>query len=232
MMSVNSDTISVVVADNQYLTAKGYSYLLQNHPDYNFSVSEATTSGDITELLSSIRPHILIIDPYSLWEKVITELSVISRFSPQTNIMVVSNRIVPEDIADILECSVNQYLLKDCTHGEFNLCLEAALKHRKYLSSKILDALLFTKPVAMPVKNEDLVKLTTTEKEIIRCVAQGLSTREIALKKTLSTHTINTHRKNILKKLQMKNSSELVMFAVQHGMTESAHSYVHSFEYL
>jgi DNA-binding NarL/FixJ family response regulator len=220
------NTIKVILADNQLITRKGYLQVLLNHPGYCFSVTEVVSKQDLIEKAGIVKPEIIIIDPYAIDFKSLRELSEINLLLPKTNIMVISTQIVANDISEILDCNVNQYLLKNCSEGELNICIEAAVKSKKYLSSKILDALLFAEPLAHVLKVGDDIKLTTTEKEIIKFVAKGFSTREIAFTRKLSPHTVNTHRKNIMKKLKMKNSSELVMYAFQHGMAETSDYFI------
>ena len=77
-----------------------------------------------------------------------------------------------------------------------------------------------------PDSSKSVFHLTNAEIEIIKLIAQGLTTKEIAAKKILSYHTIITHRKNIFKKLEINNTSELVMFAIKTGIVDILEYYI------
>ena len=93
------------------------------------------------------------------------------------------------------------------------------------MSSQVLDVLLERKANPRPTAGE-AGKLTATELEIVRLIAQGLTNKEIAIRKKLSYHTIITHRKNIFRKLGISNSSELLMYAMRAGLIDTTEYYI------
>ena len=100
----------------------------------------------------------------------------------------------------------------------------AAIAGKKYFCSEVLDLLLERKSASRQLQEPG--KLTTAEIEIVRQISQGLTTKEIALQKHLSFHTIITHRKNIFRKLSISNTSELLMYAMRTGIIDSTEYYI------
>jgi len=96
-------------------------------------------------------------------------------------------------------------------------CAEAALKGRKYLSAYILDMMLDDRD---DLQSQGGTGLTVSEKEIVKMIAEGLTSREIALKRNVSVHTIMAHRKNIFRKTGVTNVSGLVLYALKEGLIE------------
>jgi DNA-binding NarL/FixJ family response regulator len=97
--------------------------------------------------------------------------------------------------------------------------IEAALKGRKFYDQIVMDMLLDqSEQKRIPQESNTL---TASEIEIIRLIADGMTTKEIAVRKHISFHTVMTHRKNIFRKAHVNNASELVMFAIRSGIIES-----------
>jgi DNA-binding NarL/FixJ family response regulator len=98
------------------------------------------------------------------------------------------------------------------------------MKSKKYYSEEILDLIFELKePKADPEKP---AHLTSTEMEIVRLISGGMTTKEIANLKNISFHTVNTHRKNIFKKLGVTNASELIMLAIKAGWIDNIEYYI------
>lgn len=99
-----------------------------------------------------------------------------------------------------------------------------AVKKRKQFSDQVLDMILELSD------NHDTTPessgLTRSEKEIVKLIADGHTTKEIALKKHISFHTVVTHRKNIFRKLEINNVSELIMFAIRKGLIDNIEYYI------
>jgi len=110
---------------------------------------------------------------------------------------------------------INNIILKTAGREEILEALAATLKGKKYYSNELLD-LLFD-PGEKKSTNEETGQLTVSEMEIVRLIAEGLTTKEIAARKYISFHTVITHRKNIFRKLGVSSVSELIMYALKSG---------------
>jgi DNA-binding NarL/FixJ family response regulator len=216
------DPIKILIADSHILAQKGIACLLEESSCYNFCIKEVSSKEMLTEKLVEWSPFIIIIDPYSFGFASVCELKEIAKLAPAANIMVVSSQVMQDDLPAILDCNVSQYLLKSCTGKEFNEAVDAAIRGKKYVCAAVLDAILYSQPGRR--KNPENLRLTPAETQILKNVARGLTTREIADSRNLSAHTVNTHRKHILKKLGARNTSDLVIYALKNGLVES-HEY-------
>ena len=119
---------------------------------------------------------------------------------------------------------IKNIIYKTSDRDEIFAAVDAALKGKKYFAEEILDMILEqgeNKPII-----EEGVQLTSSEIEIVRLIASGRTTKEIAHNKCISFHTVNTHRKNIFRKLGVSNASELIIHAIKSGWIDNIEYYI------
>jgi DNA-binding NarL/FixJ family response regulator len=146
------------------------------------------------------------------------DIQMVRTLSPDTRVLVISTDHNKIDILRALEYGVTNYILKECNRDEFIGALYAAIRKEKFFCSKVIDAIVdkhFPKNDTCEPSN-----LSGREVEIIRLISEGLTNKKIAAKLFLSVHTVSTHRKNVLNKLKLNNSSELVAFAIKNGIIQ------------
>ena len=105
--------------------------------------------------------------------------------------------------------------------------LDFASKGKRYICQQITELLLATPSKEENQRKETLPNLTKTELEILKDIALGMTTKEIAQKRFSSFHTVNTHRKNIFRKLAVNNVHEAIKFALRAGLVDSAEYYIY-----
>lgn len=212
--------ISIIIADNQYLVRQGLKFLLKKQPNLEL-LGEVTDEEELLDMLKGIKPDVVVMD-YNQEGAFSTEtVAKIKIISPLTNILIISADDHKETIYQVLEHGVNSFITKTCDEEEIIDAVKAASKKEKFFCTKVLDYLL---EKSFP-KSEDVAfcaptPLSPREIEIVQLIAQGLIAKEIADRLCLSTHTIYTHRKNIMKKLQLNSASELMIYAVNHGIID------------
>ena len=118
-------------------------------------------------------------------------------------------------------CSV---LLKESSMHEIRECIGYASRRQRYICQRTAE-MLFA-PSSVSSQDEEDVKLTRTETEILKDIALGMTTKEIAEKRFSSFHTVNTHRKNIFRKLGVNNVHEATKYALRAGLIDSAEYYI------
>ncbi len=208
---------SVFIADNHLLVREGIKGILSGKQDLNI-VGEATRSSELRDSLAHIKPHILILDYHEPGYFSLEDIQMARTLSPDTRVLVISTEHNKADILKALEYGVANYILKECNRDEFIGALYAAIRKEKFFCGKVIDAIVdkhFPKNDTCEPSN-----LSAREVEIIRLISQGLTNKKIASKLFLSVHTVSTHRKNVLNKLKLNNSSELVAFAIKKGIIE------------
>ena len=134
-------------------------------------------------------------------------------------VLVLTNAISRSEIAALNAIGIRNFLLKSTGEDELALAIEISLKGKKYVCQEVMEILMdHLEGKKPPVDNTNL---TNTEIEIVKLIAEGLTTKEIASRKFISSHTVMTHRKNIFRKLKVNNASELVMYAIRGGIIDT-----------
>ena len=115
-------------------------------------------------------------------------------------------------------------LLKDSSLDEIKSCIREVLRANRFICNRIGNMLLDSPKTVEKQPLQDV--LTATEKEILKEIAMGKTTREIATQRFVSVHTIMTHRKNIFRKLEVNNVHEATKFAMRSGLVDMAEYYI------
>ena len=211
---------SVLLADEQPLVRLALRQLLSQKEHY-FVVGEV---GNEEELIASLRinlPDLVVMD-YSQSDNFRPgSVAKIRSISPLSQILIISADTRKENIFQVLELGVTSFLTKTCGTNEILDAAQATLKGDKFFCTRVIDFLLeksFSKDTDVSCAP---TPLSNREIEIVQLSAKGLIAKEIADVLNLSTHTVYTHRKNIMKKLHISSASELVLYAVNKGLVQN-----------
>jgi DNA-binding NarL/FixJ family response regulator len=214
----------ILLADSQALTREGMISVLNNTGIYDI-IGAIESDNELFDFLENNTPSILIIDPYRLNDFLISNLTKLTEIFPASRTLVLTENPVNEHIVKVLESGITHFISKLCTKDDLLNALTAIEKNESFLCKEVVEALLKENLSISKNKNTN-THLTKKEFEIIQLIAQGLTTKEIAAKDYLSVHTINTHRKNILKKLGINSTSELIMYAYKTGIIDTTEYYI------
>ncbi len=205
----------MLIADSESLVRIGLKYLLGEKAGCQV-VGEATNESQLQALIDAASPDIVVLD-YNQPGHFSTEtLDLIRKKSPKTKLLIISGDQDKKTIYEVLETGVNSYLSKHCDEKEILDAIEATARGDKFYCTNVLNHLL-EKSFPKADKCEP-TPLSAREIEIVQLVADGLIAKEIADRLHLSTHTVYTHRKNIMKKLKLGSTSELVRWAIEEGI--------------
>ena len=138
------------------------------------------------------------------------------RVHPKTNVLILSSDNNKASILEVLQLGVKGYVTKECSLEEVGMAVQATAKGEKFFCHKVLD-IIMEKHFSVAPDSEPTV-LTTRETEILKLIAHGHSTQAIADTLFLSPHTVQTHRKSIIKKLNIKSPTEFVIYAMDLGL--------------
>ena len=214
--------IRVVLADRHDLTSAGIKAFIAERPDLTL-IKAATTKNALLKSLEEEKPDVLIADYNIQGFLTLSDLSEARQASSQTKLLIVSSDNDRENINKVLESGINGYVTKECSKQEIVNAIYATAKGQKFFCNKILDILL-EKHNQKEDENCEPTNLSKRETEILKLIAKGNSTLKIADKLHLSHHTVNTHRKNILKKLKVKSPTELIIYAMNTGLIKPANN--------
>jgi DNA-binding NarL/FixJ family response regulator len=211
--------MKIAVADNHYLSKEGILSIITKI----FSNAEIIILDSVSEMLSIQENtiNLLIIDPDSFHLTDIVELSVFRKRNPDTSVLILTQNKQYGFVHKVIDSGVRNFVFKDSERDILHSALHSANKKIKYYDPQLNDILN-----RLQWHDREISELTKTEREIVKLIAQGLTTKEIAAKRFLSHHTIITHRKNIFKKLGINNSSELLMYALKAGIIDVTEYYI------
>ncbi|HEY9008446.1 response regulator transcription factor [Ohtaekwangia sp.] len=208
--------IRILLADNQPLTAAGLVHFLEAREDASI-LDEVFDREQLESLLEKHKPDLLITD-YNLANYITPDdLRIVKEISPATNILVISADDNKGTILDVLQLGVKGYLTKACSREEIMMAIQSTARGEKFYCHKILD-IIMEKHFSSEPETFDASILTARETEILTLIAQGKSTQTIADNLHLSPHTVQTHRKSIIRKLNIKSPTEFVIHAIDFGL--------------
>lgn len=213
----------VIIADSQFLVVEALKSLIV--ADRNYTISGlASTKQELSKLLEGGTADLLITDYVNIDYDGIDDLRIIRQNNPQLSILILTNTISKQEFAELTKSGIKNIICKTADKDEIFSAIESTLKSRRFYSDEILD--LFLDISETKYISEDSKTLTPSEIEIVKLIADGLTTKEIASKRNISYHTVNTHRKNIFKKVEVSNASELIMLAIKAGWIDNIEYYI------
>ena len=209
-----------IIADNQELTRFALESLLQ-HDEEN-TVYRAFDRAGLVALLKENMDAVVLVD-YRLFDFADEEqlLIVAERFS-QSQWILISDDLTPQFVRRVAYAS-HQFSIvyKDGPLSEIREALQATQRNSRYLSQRALDTI-----ICQQQEEEKPDLLTNTEIEIVKAIAQGKTTKEIAAERFSSVHTVTTHRKNIFRKLKVNTAHEVIKYALRAGLVDSSEFYI------
>jgi DNA-binding NarL/FixJ family response regulator len=209
-----------IIADNQELTGFALQSLLKR--DESNAVYRAVDREGLIQLLKEHEDSVVFLD-YTLFDFADEDLLLIvaERFSLSEWILI-SDELTPQFIRRVVYSS-HQFsvVFKDGPMSEIREALQAVERHTRYLSQRALEVI-----INQQQEDESNNILTETETEIVRAIAQGKTTKEIAAERFSSVHTITTHRKNIFRKLGINTAHEAVKYALRAGLIDPSEFYI------
>jgi DNA-binding NarL/FixJ family response regulator len=208
------NSIRILIADSQFLITESLKYLL--HREGKYSVNSVNPEKEeIIRFLTNENIDLLIIDPFISDFTEISDLKSIAVNFVSLKIIVLVNSITRKDLHELNSIGITNIILKSAGRQDIFDVINSALTGKKYYSNELLD-LVFDQNIRNQL-NPETGQLTASEIEIVRLIADGLTTKEIALKKFISPHTVISHRKNIFRKLGVSSVSELLILAIRSG---------------
>ena len=206
---------SVVLADFQFLTRKGIAMLIQAIPSLQL-VKEVENAYQLQSIVEELEPDLVVVDLHGNEERLIPQIEEIQKKS-NTSFLTISNTQNRETIQRLLNSRVKGILTKNCSEEEITNGLLAVAKGTRFFCNTVLEMVIKGESDELDCEPTNLSK---REYEVLELITKGKSTATIADTLHLSVHTINSHRKNILKKLNLKSPAELIVHAIESGLVK------------
>ncbi len=209
--------IKVAVADSNRLIRTGLNAVISAERDMQL-VGEADSAERLSQLLSSFEADVVLLD-FTAPGFGLEALALLVKTFPKTHVVAITPDQEGQTIINALKAGVTSYIKKDCDFGEIVSSVRETAAGSKFFCGQILQTI---RAVDIDVNGENWanfscepVHLSEREQEIITLIAEGHTNTAIAEQLFLSPHTVNTHRKNIMQKLGVKNTAAIVMYAVK-----------------
>jgi DNA-binding NarL/FixJ family response regulator len=213
---------TVVLVDDHPIVREGIRRLLATQQEY--TVVEETDLGLVgLELVEQLRPDLAIVDLLLPDLNGIEVTRRMLRASPHTRIVALSMYADELHVVEALRAGATAYLVKGASAEEILSALREALAGRRYLSAPLTERVIeeyFSQAPAVPRKADRYELLTAREREVLEWLARGASYGEIADKLTISPRTAETHRTNLMRKLDLKTPADITLYAVQRGLID------------
>ena len=209
--------MSVILADSNDLMREGMRSILSAQTDLPI-ISEAINSEELCEQVQLSSPSMVILD-FTSEGFTIDVVSKIKSIKPDVRFIAITPEQNAQTLIDALRLGVNSYVKKNCALDEIVNAVIETSRGNKFFCGQILETIqraeIDVNHLDFDPLNCDPVILSERENEIIKLVAEGNTNGKIAELLFLSNHTVNTHRKNIMAKLGVKNTAGIVMYAVK-----------------
>ena len=210
-------TCTLLLVDDHALIRAGVRALIQDIPGYTV-IGEASDGAQLLEQFHVLQPDMVLLDLSMKHTSGLDALQQLKSAYPRCKVLILSMHTDPQLIMCALEAGAHGYLLKDTSANELEHALRALRNNERYLSPAIAhtvisQALVRSQGPAVPVGHSH--NLTPRQLEILRLIVRGKSTREIAHGLGLSIKTVEAHRSQIMKRLQIFDVAGLVLFAVR-----------------
>ncbi len=214
----------VVLVDDHKIMRDGIKAILRSHPEFRVT-GEAASGHDAVLLAKSIRPHVIVMDLNLPGLSGLEATSEILRHLPDTRIVILSMYDDDASVMDAMRAGARAFVLKSGSDEDFLQALNTVSRGGSYLSPNISDRFLAhirKGDIDQLRPSQELSKLSPRERQVMRMVAEGKSSKEIATLLDLGVETVRGYRKTLMKKLGVTNVAELTQLAIRNGLAGGA----------
>ena len=210
-----------IIADNQELTAEGLKTVVGAYNPEEIIVVNGRS--ELIMQLNNLNRAVVFLD-YTMFDITDVEKFIIltERFH-EVQWILISDDLTDELVRKVIYQTTNvSFVFKDSPLSEIHSALSSVLNGQRYICQRVTEIMLLSQYQSDKYK----IELTPAEQEIVRERAHGLSTKDIAQKRSLSIHTVNTHRKNIFSKLNVNTAHDAIKYAIRAGIVNPSEFYI------
>ncbi|HUK26047.1 MAG TPA: response regulator transcription factor [Terriglobales bacterium] len=213
--------LRILIADDHEVVRHGVRSLLQAHEGWEIC-GEATDGREAVEKATSLKPDVVILDIGMPNLNGLDAARDILRDEPRTMILILTIDESEQVIREVLNAGARGFLLKSDAARDLVSAIAALQSHRTFFTSKVAQIVLdgYLKGHEPTVVPEVQSRLTRREREVVQLLAEGKTTKEVAVSLGMSVKTAETHRANIMRKLNFHSVSQLVVYAVRNNIIQ------------
>jgi DNA-binding NarL/FixJ family response regulator len=213
-------SIRLLLVDDHQMLREGLAAMLAKEDDFEV-VGQASDGQTALHIVEEVNPDVIILDvslPDMNGTKVMRQLA---RRDLSPKVVVLSMYTDRRYVMEMLEAGASAYVMKVSAFEELARAVRATMQNQMYLSPEITELIIVKyRELLAEQETSSTTLLTERESEIVRLLASGLSTGEIAHSLSISPKTVASHRKNLMDKLGLRSIAELTMYAIQEGLIE------------
>lgn len=222
-LRTGTKALKILVADDHDIIRRGLKQLLTSRPGWEIC-AEAKTGREAVSLAEQFKPDIVVMDVSMPDLNGLEAASRIHKLFPKTGILILTLHFSDQLVRDIVAAGARAYIMKSDADRDLVAAVEALANRRTFFTARAAEMLLngFSRPATgsePQVSSRD--RLTPREREITQLLAEGKSSKEVAVALGISVKTAETHRANIMRKLELHSVSELVRYAVKNQIIEA-----------
>jgi DNA-binding NarL/FixJ family response regulator len=212
-------TIRIVLADDHTVVRKGLRLLLENQPGFQV-LADAADGRETVRLVEELNPDVVVMDVAMPNLNGIEAARQISSKLPQVAVVFLSMHSDEGYVLKALKAGARAYLLKDSAEQDLISAVKAVSEGKAFFSPAISKMLVedYVRQMQDRKVEDSYDLLTTREREVLQLLAEGKSNKEVATALNLSLYTVETHRSNILQKLNLHSGAELILYAIRKGV--------------
>jgi DNA-binding NarL/FixJ family response regulator len=206
----------ILVADDHEVVRKGLIAILEQQPAWQVC-GEACNGREAVEKAKQLMPDVMVMDVSMRGLNGLEATRKIVKANPATKVLILTLEDSSQLVRDVLDAGARGFLLKSDSGSELVAAVDALLRGKTYFTSRVAALVLDGYLRGTPFSGVRSL-LTAREREVVQLLAEGSSTKEVAGVLGLSVKTAETHRSNIMRKLQLHSVSSLVLYAVRHNI--------------
>lgn len=210
-------SLNLLLVDDHSIVTDGIKALLQNEVDITIK-GEAPNGKIALDMLRVLKIDLVLMDIDMPELNGVDTLKVIKKEFAHIKVVMLTMHDEKAMISKLIDLGADGYLLKNSSKAELLTCLRGVANNEKYISSEATSILLQVEE--HKIANSALAQLTERELEIIRLIAEGLSNKEIGEKLFISHRTVDTHRTNLMSKIEVHNVAGIVKYAITNGLLD------------
>jgi two-component system NarL family response regulator len=202
----------ILIVDDHPMVAEGIEAILETYDDLEV-VGTLSTATAALEALADLDPDVVLMDLNMPGMSGLAATELMLERRPGTRILILTMHDSPEYISTALAHGASGYVLKDVPTEEIRIAIDCVMEGEQYLCTG-------TKAALKPKIADGREPLTSREQTVLLQLAQGKSNRDVAEALQISVHTVETHRKNIKRKLGISSTAGLTRYALEHGVLQ------------
>jgi DNA-binding NarL/FixJ family response regulator len=212
-----SDNTRIAIADDHQLVLDGLKAMLGQVEGFEV-VGEANNGSDLVRIVENIEVDVALTDIDMPVMNGIEAIKEIRKTDREIKLLALTMHNEKALVQKVIEAGADGYMLKNADRDEFIEAIRKVIEGQQYFSSEVTMTLLDKGAPTAGTEHYDLSQLTEREIEILKLVAEGLSNKEIGERLFISHRTVDTHRTNLMKKLDVHNVAGLIRFAMKNGL--------------